>query len=649
MGNQETEIHYLKIQRKAKSRVAEKLAYGEIAYLQSLDGILNRQDIETEIYQGVFEIPLDKIKGTYTTSRSKAFTNDFLPLLDIDSEFGQKWTSLYESHLNEGIRDPIKVYEYLNWYYVIEGNKRVSVLKSIDAYSIYASVTRLVPKFDINNPLIVNYYHYLDFNKLTGLRSLWFTKDTGYSELLSLLESYDPKLNIYPNKFKHFEFYVYNPFKDAYKKFGGDKLSITTSDALLIYLKLYGIPQEFILESSNSFMEVFISELNSLYYSENKFVYSDPITEPKKSVFSSLTNFMTSKKKHRIGFLYKDRIDNSGWTYAHDAARRYVSEVYKDTIETTYIENVPLSPSAFNYIENLVNDNYDIIITTHPGFKNATLKAALEFPNVKFLNCSDSPSFKHVIMYYARLYEAKFLLGLLAGILSESNIIGFVADYPIRETITEINAFTLGVQLLNPTAKVIVKWTLQDKTLEKKEKLREQLKVAGADFVFYNTLPVSNAENIQFGLCSINYSKKRKESHAFSHYANMIINWEIFYDKFLKVLLSSSSNNIFDAFSKDTGIVNYWLGIDSGIVDLVYSSKYVPERTKVFLEFFRKTLIKKDFHAFTGPIYNQDGELKIAPDETPTYEQFQSMNWFVKGIEGFIPDLKDSYITQLEL
>ncbi|GAA0176749.1 hypothetical protein SH2C18_01160 [Clostridium sediminicola] len=649
MTNTEYDIYYAKANRKAKARFSERVSNGESGYLTSLDQILDRKNIETEIYAGLFEVPLYKIKGTYTYSRAKAFSDNFMPLLDEGTEFNQKWVTLYASHLKEGIRDPIKVYEYLNWYYVVEGNKRVSVLKSIEAYSIYGYVTRLVPKYDENNPIIKKYYKYLNFTKKTGLRWIWFSKPENFDELLSLFNQYHPRLKIYDDKYKHFENYVYANFRRAYKNAGGDILSITTGDAILKYLKLYGIPQEFNEYDKDKFMRDFVSELSSISLVNQKKVYSEPILEPKKNVMTTLTSLVSSKKKYKIGFIYQNNVRNNGWTYAHDSARRYVAEIYKDRITTSYIENVPSSLEAYEYIKKLVKEKNDIIITTHPTFKNATLKAALEFPNVKFLNCSNSPSFKHVIMYYARIYESKFLIGLLAGILTNSNNIGYVVGHPIKENITEINAFALGVQLLNPNAKVVVKWTLDQNYLSIKDDVKKYFSDKNVDLVFYNTLPVSGDDTLQFGLCNLDGNRKRDESYAFSHYANLILNWEMFYDKFISLLLNSSSTNFSEFFSNNSDIVNYWLGIDSGIVDIVYSSKYVPERTKVFMEFFRKTIIKKDFHPFTGPIYDQEGALRINKEKTATYEQLQSMDWFVKGVDGKIPPLKEEIINNIEL
>ncbi|MBE5945247.1 MAG: BMP family ABC transporter substrate-binding protein, partial [Lachnospiraceae bacterium] len=124
---------------------------GENEYLPVLDEILGGVEIQSEVNLGLVQIPLDRVVGTSNIGRTYAFANNFMPILDYKTEFGAKWSSLCDSHIEEGIRDPIKVYEYMNKYYVVEGNKRVSVLKYFEAVTVPAYVTRKVPKYDENN------------------------------------------------------------------------------------------------------------------------------------------------------------------------------------------------------------------------------------------------------------------------------------------------------------------------------------------------------------------------------------------------------------------------------------------------------------------------------------------------------------------
>ncbi len=122
-----------------------------------------------------------------------SFSSNFYPLMKIDTEFASKWMSLYEIHYKEGISDPIVAYEYLNWFYVVEGNKRVSILKYLNAFSIRGEVKRLIPKWDENDPQIRIYYEFLDFYDKTKINIIWFNKEGKFKELYELIKDYQKK------------------------------------------------------------------------------------------------------------------------------------------------------------------------------------------------------------------------------------------------------------------------------------------------------------------------------------------------------------------------------------------------------------------------------------------------------------------------
>ena len=147
---------------------------GRDPYLPSLDKIVSSDKILTEIYIGVMQVPAEWIVGTRTASRANAFARNFMPLLAPKTEFGMKWGDLCESHIEEGIRDNVKVYEYMNRYYVQEGNKRVSVLKFFDAVTVSAEVFRILPVKDGSKEVEI-YYEMLDFFECSGINYLEFS------------------------------------------------------------------------------------------------------------------------------------------------------------------------------------------------------------------------------------------------------------------------------------------------------------------------------------------------------------------------------------------------------------------------------------------------------------------------------------------
>ena len=140
-------------------------------YLQVLDEILPFTQTVGEVDLGLVEIPLARIVGTRTSGRTRAFAGNFMPLLPEESEFADKWSSLYLSHLKEGIREPVIACEFMNYYYIIEGNKRVSVLKFTDAVSIPGYVTRIVPAPG-DSPELKIYYEYMDFYRASGVNKI---------------------------------------------------------------------------------------------------------------------------------------------------------------------------------------------------------------------------------------------------------------------------------------------------------------------------------------------------------------------------------------------------------------------------------------------------------------------------------------------
>ena len=209
---------------------------GRYPYLPVLDEILSHVDIKTEQPLGQIQIPLDFVVVTITAGRTVSFASYFMPILDVGTEFALKWANLSEAQINEGIRDPIVAYEYMNRYYVVEGNKRVSVLKYFKAASVSAVVTRKIPVFSEDDEEIKIYYEFMKFNEITGLNSIEFTKAGRAETLLKLMnktEKWDDDTRLDFNKI------LFN-FSRAYKFHGGNKLPITIGDALTAFMTVYG-------------------------------------------------------------------------------------------------------------------------------------------------------------------------------------------------------------------------------------------------------------------------------------------------------------------------------------------------------------------------------------------------------------------------
>lgn len=612
---------------------------GQSGYLPCLEGVLKNTEIVSEVELGIVEIPLKKIIGTYTNLRSLTFAKNFMPIMPEDTEFYTKWRSLCVSHLNEGIRHSIKVYEYLNWFYVIEGNKRVSVLKYFDAYAISASVTRLIPKYDENDIDICIYYEFLKFNKITNIFSIYFSKPSRFSRMLKLLEIYNPVLDSTETKFKHFEIYIYKPFSELYKDLGGTKFPITTGDAFLEYAKIYGIPLEIDDKIIIPKIKALLTELEYKSKNPELSIQTNPIENSAPGVFSTLTSFVIPRKKViKAAFVYSRTPETSGWTYAHDRGRQYAEKVLGGQLVTTCVQNVPAEGAeAYNILQKLVDDGNDLIFTTSPIYKKPTLKCAMDNRNVKFFNCSEYQPYVHVGNYFGRTYEPRFLTGIIAGAMTKNNILGYVAASPAHEVVSSINAFTLGARMVNPYVKVKVSWSSEWNNPQKSLLAAESLIKDGADIISNQNLLTPHPITQQYGVFSMLSSIDSKTGLPDKYLAAPIWNWGIFYEKIVKSVLNDTLKTLNDIFASDDKMINFWWGIASGVLDIYYSKDLVPEDTQKLVTLIRKMIIEGIFHPFEGPIYNNRGELIFENDESATHEQILSMDWFVEGVESDLP------------
>lgn len=624
--------YFIIARRLGLKEYSKKNSNYQSGYLTSLESLTKDSGIVSQVDLGTMEIPLKKIMGTYTHLRSLSFASNFMPILD-ESEFRSKWESLCNSHLNEGIKNPIKVYEYLNCYYVVEGNKRVSVLKYFGAYSITANVIRLIPEFEADKPEVVLYYEFLKFNKVTKLNSIWFTKSTSFKKLLSMLETFNPELGFYDSKYRYFECEIYNTFREVYKASGGDDLPITTGDAFLEYARIYSIPDTIDKSELSIIMNALIKEL--VYFEKNKSIdiNTSPEDIPQGNVLTAITNFIMPQKKLKVAFVYARTPGSSGWTYCHELGRLHAEEILGDLISTSYIENVSENEDAYYDIKNLAMEGFDVIFTTSPVFRNATLKCALEHPEINFFNCSEHQPYKHLSNYYGRTFEPRFLTGIIAGAMTKTNLLGYAATSPSPEVISCINAFAAGAKMVNPDAKVKIAWTKEwnshDKFIDADKKLVKQ----GCDIVSNRNLTIPREETLKYGVYSMLCSMDVNTESLIHHLAAPIWRWGLFYEKILLNLLNNTYKNILDMYSASDRLVNFWWGMESGVTDIIYSQMYVPAETQKLVNIMKKIIVSNDFNIFTGPFTDNKGQLRIEKNEEASKEEILSMDWYLDNVE----------------
>ncbi len=633
----EARAAYESARKQARTQFFSAITQGRSGHLPTLDSILRNAEIASEIDLGLVDIPIRKIIGTITHSRSLSFSENFRPLSKEGSEFYFKWCSLYESHLKQGIRDPIKIYEYMNWFYVEEGNKRVSVLKYLDAISMHSKVIRLVPKRDEENPSIKRYYDFMEFNNLTGIFSIWIKKEDGFKELTRKLEKYTPELTTYTDKYSHFFYKVYLPFRKVLKSTGGDKFTQTTGDAFLEFTRLYGIPNEIDETDDKDLIKTFTKELQSFSKDNTVEVETKPLKKPKKNVISSISNLMVPQKVYQVAFAYAKTVATSGWTNAHEKGRLHASEVLQEKLSTSYIENVPENMKAYEVFKQLAESGNDIIITTSPSYLKPSLKVALEYPDVRFLNCSGSHSYKHVITYFGRTHEVRFLLGLIAGTMTKTDIIGYIATYHTPEIIAGVNAFALGVKSVNPWARIKVRWTEKWDHVVRSKMLARELSREGADIINQNDLPPPEDVTAEYGLYAMECNKEDGICLPIEHYASLKWNWGAFYERILRTLISGTYKSLNLMVDPGAKRVNFWWGVDSGVIDLVYNKETVPIQVQKLVGTFRKMIQQNEYDPFHGPIVDQHGTVRVEAHRGANFNEILSMDWLVDNIDGKVP------------
>jgi len=634
MEFQDAEKHYTAARKLALKEYMKNVSNGHMGYLPFLEGVLKNVDIISEINIGLVEIPLKKIIGTYTHSRSISFAHNFMPLLPPSTEFAQKWKALCGIHLSEGIREPIKVYEYLNWFYVIEGNKRVSVLKYFDGYSIPGKVARLLPRKDENNPETLLYYEFLEFNKKTGINCIWFSRPESFRELTRRLEKLEPPNRNYEDRFAYFVSSIYLVFRKIYHELGGGQLPITTGDAFLEYVRIYGMPSEIDEENLRQKLRLFLTELEQMSRDRTADIQTRPAQEQEAGLISAIGTLVWPKRKLKAAFIYAKNARQSGWTYSHEMGRAHVEKTLKEQVETVYFDETPEGDEAYDILKKAAESGNDIIFATSPAFLNATLKAALEYPGARFLNCSETHSYKHVNTYFGRIYEARFLAGVAAGAATRSDVIGYVGTNPVPGVVSGINAFALGARMVNPSAKVRVAWTNAWDDGMRAEEASSRLIQSGADIISHHDTLSNREFSDEYGVYTVVCNIDKKSCAPNEYIAVPVWNWGIFYERILRSILNETWKNIADIVGKGHKPINFWWGMDSGIVDFFYSRRLVPRETQKLLELLKRMIISGDFHPFTGPVCDIKGKVRIKRGSTATYGQISGMDWFVDGVEA---------------
>ena len=331
-----------------------------------------------------------------------------------------------------------------------------------------------------------------------------------------------------------------------------------------------------------------------------------------------------AKEDLKVGFVYIGKINDEGYTQAHDQGRLALEEM---GIECMYVEDVPENADCEKAIRDLIDQGCNVIYTASFGFMDYTVKVAKDFPDIYFGHCSGYQTAENLSTYFGKIYQARYLSGIVAGMKTEVNKIGYVAAMPIPEVIRGINAFTLGVQSVNPDATVEVIWTntWYDPAVEKQAAI--ELLNKGVDVVAQHqdtTAPQIAAQ--EKGAFAIGYNSSTPDAAPDAYMTAPLFHWEKFYVDDVQRIMDGTWESR-----------SYWGGIDEGMVSLDALTANCAEGTQEAVDKAQDAMAAGELHPFAGPLEDQNGEVKVPEGTTMTDDEIWNMNWFVKGVIGTIP------------
>ncbi|MGY0374508.1 BMP family ABC transporter substrate-binding protein [Clostridium sp. JNZ J1-5] len=338
-----------------------------------------------------------------------------------------------------------------------------------------------------------------------------------------------------------------------------------------------------------------------------------------KEAGKKLTN-----KDIKVGFLYVGPVGDGGYTYAHDQGRLYMEKelglqpsIIKESVKEDDAE-------VQNVIESMIDQGANVIVGTSFGFMDGMEKAAKEHPDVKFMHCSGYKTAENMSNYFGRIYQARYLSGIVAGMKTKSNTIGYVGAFEIPEVVRGINAFTLGVRSVNPKAVVKVKWTNTWYDPAKEKEAAKALLDEGADVIAQHqdtAGPQQAAE--EKGAFAIGYNTNMESKAPKANMTSAVWNWGPYYVEQVKAIMNGTWKS-----------ESYWKGLEAGIVDLAPLTKNAPAGAEEKVKQVKEDIISGKNKIFVGPIKDNKGTEKVAKDKVMSDQELLKFDWFVEGVQN---------------
>jgi basic membrane protein A and related proteins len=326
----------------------------------------------------------------------------------------------------------------------------------------------------------------------------------------------------------------------------------------------------------------------------------------------------------KAGFVYVSPITEAGWTRQHDEGRKAVERALGDQVKTTFVADVPEGADAERVIRDLAQQGHKIIFTPSFGYMEPTLKVAKDFPNVKFESVTGFKTAPNVAASNARYYEGRYLAGIAAGRMTQSNVAGYVAGFPIPEVLQGINAFTLGMRSVNPKATVKVVWLNAWFDPPKEREAAMALFNQDVDVIAFHTgstaVMVAAQER---GKMAVAYHSDMRKLGPDAQIIAVTHQWGDYYTSRVRAALSGtwSSGNV-------------WGGIQDGMIRVGEFGPKVPKAVQEEVLAKQRLVGTGKLQPFTGPITDNEGKAVLPAGQSLSDAQILNMNYLVQGVQG---------------
>ena len=354
----------------------------------------------------------------------------------------------------------------------------------------------------------------------------------------------------------------------------------------------------------------------------NKFL----IAASAAAVIAIATGSAGAADKLKACWVYVGPHNDGGYSEGHDKGRQMVEKELGDKVETTYVENVPEGPDAERAIERLARSGCGIVFTTSFGFMDPTIKVAEKFPDVKFEHATGFKTAPNVTTYNARFYEGRYIIGQIAAKMSKSGVAGYIVSFPIPEVVMGINSFMLGAQSVNPDFKIKIVWVNSWFDPGKEGDAAKALFDQGADIITQHTdspAPLQIAQ--ERGLHGFGQAHDMYDFAPKAQYTAIVDNWGPYYVKRVQAVLDGTWESQAS-----------WEGLKDGMLVMADYTN-LPDDVVQMAEETEAAIISGDLHPFKGPVFKQDGTEVVGEGAVVDDGTLLGMNFYVKGIDGEIP------------